>query len=530
MAMAFRRIVRQVGMDEDSKRWLVRLRTPDGQIGAGTMLDPEHVLTCAHVPGDETALVEMIGLPGVPALEATRMPEFWVPALEDRRGDVAVLKLQRPQAQARPAPLRRMPLKREQKVWTFGFSDFVSDGAWCQAELLGAGGPGGEWVQLHQVKGEPIGHGFSGAAVFDDATNEMVGILVSALLGVADRKSSWMIPLETILGHLPGLARWVRGEPAVDASFTRRVDSDRSDPRLGREMTGWLSREPSVRVVTTEGAGSLSLPVVLADRERPRTTDSLLAETPRDAVPPPGSIDLAIDAAGKTAEEVRTRINGRLGARFTAPTTLVVDAIDDAADPGALVGDVVLPLIRQANELRLRLFLAFRRKSSPHLGAVLVAVLDRLTARLDDLATLEAGNIEQQSHVAQRFVDLPDVQAREPLLRGTLKLLRAAEADGDFAWLARHVNQCERGVADAIAEASAVRRDYDGKLAKRAELRARLTGYDQMAGHHGLGENAELARLFVLARRALWEGPCDLDIAAARVREFEKAVRRKRRT
>ncbi|MFD2419742.1 trypsin-like peptidase domain-containing protein [Amycolatopsis pigmentata] len=518
-----------MGIDEETKRWLVRLRTPDGLLGAGTMLDSEHVLTCAHVPGDEAALVEMIGLPGVPARKAARLPGFWVPALEDRRGDVAVLKLERPQAEARPAPLRRMPLKREQKVWTFGFSDLVSDGAWCQAELLGAGGPGGEWVQLHHVKGEPIGPGFSGAAVFDDATNEMVGILVSALLGVTDRRSSWMIPLETILGHLPGLARWVRGEPAVDESFTRRVDSDRWNPRLGREMTGWLSHEPSVRVVTTDEAGSLTLPVVLADRERPRTTDSLLAETPRDAVPPPGSIDLAIDATGKTAEQVRTRINGRLGEEFAAPTTLVVDAIDDAAEPGALVGEVVLPLIRRANELRLRLFLAFRRKSSPHLETVLGAVLDRLTARLDDLATLEAGNIEQQSHVAQRFVDIKEVEVREPLLRGTLRLLRAAESDGDFEWVARHVNQCERSVADAIAEATAVRRDYDGKLARRAELRARLSAYDQMARDLGVGENAELERLFVLARRALWEGPCDLGTAAAQVHEFEAAVRRKRR-
>ncbi|MBZ6172650.1 trypsin-like peptidase domain-containing protein [Streptomyces olivaceus] len=85
--------------------WAVRIRGADGEIaGAGILLTPDRVLTCAHVV-DRTAdrmTAEFVGAAdrSVPAVPARLDGDAYVPETRDAdgdpSGDVALLRLERP--------------------------------------------------------------------------------------------------------------------------------------------------------------------------------------------------------------------------------------------------------------------------------------------------------------------------------------------------------------------------------------------------------------------------------------------------
>ncbi|MEV6872358.1 trypsin-like peptidase domain-containing protein [Amycolatopsis sp. NPDC051128] len=539
-----------MGLEGERRRWRVRLRDDPGRIhGAGTMLDERHLLTCAHVVeqcgGPEARIaVDFVGLPGTGSGHATVVADGWVPETDDERGDIALLRLDEPAAGVSGAPLHRMSLRDHQLVRAYGFPAGADAGLWTFGRLVGEGGPGCEWIQLNKTaEAEPIEPGFSGTAVLDEATGVVVGMIVGRYTGEGGRVA-WMIPVETMLGHLPRLREWSTGEPAVDESFVRPDGA--VDVSFVRRLRNWLSDPGSgaVWVVVTGGeesatANALRLGVVHADRERsfgaPRP--------PADAgdPPPAGAVDLAVDASGKTADEVSGRIEDRFGGvdaatRPRRDRTLVVDGIDDAAEPDRLVREVLAPLIGRADRLGLRLVLAFRRESSPGVTVVrsipdvsrpaeddLSGRLDVLTKDLDELAAIE----EFQATVANRFTGAEPVRPRANRLRAGANLLRAAEAEGDLDWVARHLGECERKVALAVEDGRERRAVLDRLLARRAELRARLDGYSEMARNHGLVEDPELDRTYGLAWNALWVAPGDLDAAERALKTYAAAVRRR---
>ncbi len=537
-----------MGFERERRRWRVRLRDDLGRIfGAGTMLDEYHLLTCAHVVealGGARAkvAVDFIGLPDAAPGIAHVVEGGWVPPAEDERGDIALLRLDRPQPGVFGAPLYRMPLGDHQLVRAYGFPQGADSGMWTLARLVGEGGPGGEWVQLHRtVEAEPISQGYSGTAVLDEATGYVVGMVVGRYTGDGGRVA-WMIPVETMLGHLPRLGEWTAGSPAVDESFVQLPTDTPPDTAFVEKLATWLAGTPSgaVWVVVTGDAESavakaLRLAVVLADRERSHGVPELpdVGERPRV-----GSVDLAVDAAGKTAEEVRRRIDERLNLATgsTPGRTVVIDAIDDAAEPERLVDEVLAPMAEKAGELGMRLVLAFRREDSPGVTVVrssskpgiprpaeddLEGRLDALTKAVAELAAIE----EYQVTVATRFTGVAMVPARAKRLKGALNQLRSAEIDGDTDWVQRHIGSCERSVAPAIDDGRRVRAVLDRLLARRGELRARLDAYAEMARNHDLIENPELEKAYGHAWQLLFEGPCDLETAAAAVDAYATAVR-----
>jgi len=538
-----------MGFERERRRWRVRLRDDLGRIlGAGTMLDEQHLLTCAHVVenggGPRTRVaVDFVGLPDAPSGTAHVVDGGWIPPADDERGDIALLRLDRPQRSVFGAPLHRMPLGDHQLVRAYGFPHGADSGMWTLARLVGEGGPGSEWVQLHRtVEAEPIGQGYSGTAVLDDATGYVVGMVVGRYTGDGGRVA-WMIPVETMLGHLPRLNEWATGSPAVDESFVRPDTDTPPDTHFVQQLTGWFASTQSgaVWVVVTGDAGSamakgLRLGVALADRER-----SLgLGELPDvGKLPRAGSVDLAVDAAGKTADDVRRRIDERLNlaAAGSAPgRTVVVDAIDDAAEPERLVEEVLAPMAGRAGELGIRMVLAFRREDSPGVTVVressspgvprpaeddLEGRLDMLTKIVDELAAIE----EYQVTVATRFTGVAMVPARAKRLRGALNQLRSAETDGDSEWVQRHIGSCERSIAPAIDDGRRVRAVLDGLLARRDELRARLDAYAEMARNHDLVEEPVLDKAYGPAWKLLFEGPCELEAAVAAVDDYATAVR-----
>ncbi|WP_409495527.1 trypsin-like peptidase domain-containing protein [Amycolatopsis sp. cmx-11-12] len=531
-------------MTSERRRWRVRLRDHRGRIlGAGTMLDGEHLLTCAHViEGHDDITVDFVALPGVEPGIATIVTQ--AAPIGDDGGDVALLRLRDPEEQIIGAPLHRTALEDNQRVRAYGFPQ-GSDGMWSLATVVGDGGHGLERVQLHRTPdAEPITHGFSGSAVIADKTGHVVGMVATRYATEAARVS-WMIPVETMLGYLPELRRWAEGSPAIDPSFVQYPEPPAIDVLFAREFARWLGGHGRSDVwVIIMGAddsavaGSLRRAVVLADRERGAGRS---ASGP--TVPPMGSVVLAVDAVGKTADEVRRRISERLDVAADSPAgwhgsgrTVVVYGVDESAEPDKLVGEVLVPLAQRAHELGLRLALAFREETSPGVSVVRSSTdllpadeddiegrLALLETRLAELARLEKDNLSD----APRFTDAPEAQARVRRLKGALTQLRSAEQDGEPEWVKRHLPACERTVARAAERARDLRRLLDENVARRAELRARLDAYGEMARNSGLVEDVELDAAYAPAWRMLFEGPCDLVAAAAAVERYADIVRKR---
>src|SRR5882762_5345465 len=73
-----------------------RVRVGGGRRGAGVLLDERHVLTCAHVVGDESERVTVSSAVCLPEwrIGARVVPGSWIYRGGDtRRGDVALLEL-----------------------------------------------------------------------------------------------------------------------------------------------------------------------------------------------------------------------------------------------------------------------------------------------------------------------------------------------------------------------------------------------------------------------------------------------------
>lgn len=533
-------------MTSERRRWRVRLRDHHGRIlGAGTMLDGEHLLTCAHViEGHDAVTVDFVALPDAEPGFATVVAE--APPIGDDGGDIALLRLRHAEEQFEGVPLHRTPLDDGQRVRAYGFPR-GSDGMWSLATVVGDGGHGLERVQLHRTPdAEPITHGFSGSAVIADETGHVVGMVATRYATEAARVS-WMIPVETMLGYLPELRRWAEGSPAIDPSFARQPEPPVIDVLFAREFARWLGGQgrSDVWVIITGGddsavSASLRRAVVLADREHGAGRSAT-----GPTVPPVGSVVLAVDAARKTAEEVRRRIFERLDVAADSPAarhgggrTVVVSGIDESAEPDVLVGEVLVPLAQRAHELGLRLALTFHKETSPGVTVVRSSTgalsgdvdeddaegrLALLETRLSELAPLEKANLTD----APRFTDTPEVHARARRLKGALTQLRAAEQDGELDWVKRHLPACEQAATRASERARDLRRLLEENLVRRAELRARLDAYGEMARNGGFVEDVELDAAYAPAWRMLFEGPCDLAAAADAVDEYANTVRKR---
>ncbi|CRK56672.1 hypothetical protein [Alloactinosynnema sp. L-07] len=554
------------------ERWRVRIRDAYGIVrGAGLVVCTRQVLTCAHVVGDRVEIpdakvvVEFVGMAGTPSVTARVAEGCWVPVHEDGRGDVVLLDLDSGGPQVPGAPLRRLP-SWGRRVRVFGFPDGAElPGVWAQPVMAGPGGPDGEWIQLDSPTDDTrVTRGFSGSAVTDHETGWVVGMVVSEYR-THPGNVSWMLPVETILRYQGGIVDCVAGSAAVDQELAVGPES-RIDVGLARGIASWFSRKggPRVRLLRTGEPGSsassgLRRMIMHADREmRPPTVD----ESIEGAVPPVGSVDLAVDATGKTVHALRERIVDRFGASADMwrgmSLTLVVAGVDDSAAPELLLRDLLKPLADSG----VRLLLEFRRDSSP--AWALARGLwphqdmpddhpDVLRRRLDDLAALiaevsdrEEPLLRRRDDVAARIVGVPDLRGRAVVLRLRLSALRRSAQDTHVATESgRDAEPQDKRIVDLAPldarvaaelddlEASADRAArrlvrFEGRLTamleRRRELRARLDAYHAMAADLGLAETVALDLPYRRANDALWRGPCDLAAAARLVGEYQAAV------
>ncbi|WP_433342690.1 trypsin-like serine peptidase [Micromonospora sp. CA-111912] len=530
--------------------WPVRIRGGNGLIlGSGVLLGDRHVLTCAHVidssagrrgaatgdPPVTRVLVDLVRLPHLAARSARVTPGGWAPLDKDGHGDVALLELADPVPGQQGAELRRLPLWQRQ-VYAFGFPKGFSDGETVHAVLDGQAGPSGEQVQMIPANpGLWVRPGFSGAAAVDERTGHVVGMVVSYYNDPA-AGLSYMIPVETILRHAPVVAQWVVGGSSVDEGFVPPSEGHRDGPAALLIARHYARRSPeNVLVIVTGRPGStvsaaLRRAVVLSNRElRPASAGP--DEPDGDpTVPPLGSIDLSLDAAGKPPRELAERIlefvgavepaAGPVGDRVgaAAPRSVLIDGVDESTNPEELLTEVVGPIVDRAAERDLRVLLGFR---GPAIDLRL-RLLDRRIARLSAAEDLAHAHHHE---LAAQLTGLPTVPARATRLRIRLTTLRAAAGKPDPGPLPEHLAAAERATDQALYEVAGLRRRLTELTSAHQRLRGLLDAQRAHAGAGGLTEHHELGASYRQAHDLLRDGPCELTEATAAVHGYADQVR-----
>ncbi|MFC8508392.1 trypsin-like peptidase domain-containing protein [Streptomyces sp. NPDC057411] len=259
--------------EEILTRSVVRVRTPSGRVvGAGFLVAPDTVATCAHVVAEaagEPGIPEeppdgpvRLDFPLLPGREAGERPPagpavlaevlVWRPA-----ADVALLRLDAPVPGSRPVPLADAAGTRlwQHPFRVLGFPAHSDAGVWAGGTLRGPQGEG--WVQMETgVPGQRIVPGFSGAAVWDETQGGVVGMTVAAD-GATGSTTAYLIPLGTLLDPvvLPPRSPFRGLAPFTEADadlFHGREDET-------RRLLDAVARRPLTLVVGPSGSGKSSL-------------------------------------------------------------------------------------------------------------------------------------------------------------------------------------------------------------------------------------------------------------------------------
>lgn len=378
-------------MGELRADWRLRLRRGSARgpiCGAGVLVDQHTALTCAHVVRDPDAVmwVEFAENSEIEAVPARVLPGGWL-ADGETGEDVAVLRLDAPRPQARPARLET-GLWSGMEVFATGYAEGFDDGMSLWGRISGVSG---ERVQLDAVtKAEVVRRGFSGAAVCtrpgEGRPTRVVGLVVSwrgdmgELLPENNRLAfSYLIPvariaeLSPVVAELSSLYAWDHG---FEERLTRWFDDEHTD------------EEPVKVTVVPPGSGkdrSLRHLVHRADlvhrgggSGRPDLADHALGHV---AFPPGQYLAYWDWLLGTRPAPVRPP--ALVGER---QVTVVVDGLDEEPEPGALIA-----LLARLRTLGFRLLLVFRHEGGTGWNAArdelltpaLLAHADALLARLE---------------------------------------------------------------------------------------------------------------------------------------------------
>ncbi len=192
-------------------KWRVRLEGTVGGhrvvIGAGFLVDSRRVLTCAHVVrnvADIRATFAQAGRRDLESIKATAVFETAWSGVDDP-ADVAVLELEDP---VDIAPARLEVLPPEQAAFLdYQVDDLKAHGYPATSGLTGAilrtritsWSYVGEWIPIEAAAGhaEFPRMGFSGAAVFDEHTGHVLGMITTGNTN-SDIRIGRMLPCEII--------------------------------------------------------------------------------------------------------------------------------------------------------------------------------------------------------------------------------------------------------------------------------------------------------------------------------------------
>lgn len=257
---------------------VVRIKGQDGEpVGAGFLLAPDVVLTCAHVvalaSGAEHGTAEVAA--GTPVtldmpLDGDLAGRSWTAAVEhcveeraDRTGDVAVLRVRGVIPGGRPLALAEPATAWDKKVGIVGFTGQRPGGSWYWGVL---GGPTEEgWRQLSRTEETRpyIEEGFSGSPVWDSHGRAVVGLVAVTQRGSHEAQQTFVIRASTVLRLIPELEKIVE-PPSPFRSLSTFQECD-AEVYFGREndkvkvAKALLGGRPSVTVYGPSGSGKSSL-------------------------------------------------------------------------------------------------------------------------------------------------------------------------------------------------------------------------------------------------------------------------------
>ena len=442
-------------------------------LGAGVVVGPHEVLTCAHVVAKEWGrelLWVCFPKAGLPRTERREVRDV----RRARAGtDAAILVLAQPVPDVvTPAALRApspADLMRE-GWWAFGFPDGAELGSEAHGVVGGALAWG--WISLHRRSRYPIGTGFSGAGLWSPRYQAVVGLIGEARVGGEFAGDGRAITIHQIEQDLPAgntgplptawslpdaddstLAAWGWSLDR-DAEARRHwrprargvaVDSEQGYRFSGRraaltDIVSWLDRsEPDRRVLVVTGSPGIGKSAVLG--RIVTTADAgiraALPPTDRHVKASLGSVACAIHAKGKTALDVAVELARAASVRLPLEVEDVVPALRDAlvrrlAD-GRRFNIVVDALDEAASPVEVRLILSVLLfpivQTCSDVGAQVVIG----TRRADD-----GGDLLAEFGPAGRILDLDDTRyfAEEDLTAyalATLQLVGAERAGNPYA-------------------------------------------------------------------------------------------------
>ncbi|MEU8709549.1 trypsin-like peptidase domain-containing protein [Streptomyces sp. NPDC048565] len=259
---------------------VVRVKGMDGAIGgAGFLIGPDLVLTCAHVLSDaldrpredavEAGTEVTVDVPlaenadGVDGGDRTAEVRRWIPIRPDQTGDIALLRLRSRIPGARPLPVT----DPQRGVWdhdarAVGFTDDSPDGIWQSGRFRGPTRQG--WIQLSRADGEAVyvKGGFSGSPVWDDELGAAVGMMVAAQ-PVSEAQQAFVLRMRTLVKEVPELAPFV--SPATPFRGLSTFQEDDADVFFGRNddiervINALRGDQPTVTVYGPSGCGKSSL-------------------------------------------------------------------------------------------------------------------------------------------------------------------------------------------------------------------------------------------------------------------------------
>ncbi len=184
---------------------LARIYGPYGDpAGVGFCIAPGKLITCAHVVITALELDKTAKKPALPVhfdmpLSADVHPVDAKVSYWDVEKDIAILDIMGdPHAELKPAMLAASTTD----VWghefrAFGFPENNEQGIWTVGALLGKNAEG--WIQIQDTSnanGYFIQPGFSGAPVWDETLNGIVGMVVAAD-NSENRRIAYIVPIDS---------------------------------------------------------------------------------------------------------------------------------------------------------------------------------------------------------------------------------------------------------------------------------------------------------------------------------------------
>jgi uncharacterized delta-60 repeat protein len=241
---------------------IARIRAPRGKVvGAAFLAAPDRLLTCWHVAcqaveNDRLRLDFPTVAPG--QMLSARLEKH------DEAADLALLRLEEPA----PESSLSIRLVVEQDLscfWghpcrAFGFPSGYDSGVWAEGRLQAAIGDSG-WLQLSDLcqSGYFVQTGFSGAPLWDEELNGVVGMIAAADPAV---RAAFCIPAAQLLDFCPDLRpQSLPPNPYRGLLAFREQDADLFFGReaISADLWACVRKSPLVSVLGPSGSGKSSL-------------------------------------------------------------------------------------------------------------------------------------------------------------------------------------------------------------------------------------------------------------------------------